>query len=62
VSITGIGAFTFFLKAVKPRGGDIVFVAMKPKVYEVFELLGFSRFFNFKDTLQEALDESPNQY
>jgi anti-sigma B factor antagonist len=54
VSSTGIGSFTAFLKAVKPRGGDIVLLEIQPKVYEVFQLLGFSQFFNIKDNLDEA--------
>lgn len=56
VSSTGIGSFTAFLKAVKPRGGDLVLLEIQPKVYEVFQLLGFSQFFNIKDNLQEAVD------
>ena len=54
VSSTGIGSFTAFLKAVKPRGGDLVLLEIQPKVYEVFQLLGFSQFFNIKDNLDEA--------
>ncbi len=54
VSSTGIGSFTAFLKAVKPRGGDLVLLEIQPKVYEVFQLLGFSQFFNIKDNLEEA--------
>ena len=30
VSSTGIGSFTAFLKAVKPRGGDIVLLEIQP--------------------------------
>jgi len=55
VSSTGIGSFTAFLKAVKPRSGDIVLLEIQPKVYEVFQLLGFSQFFNIKDNLEEAI-------
>ncbi|ADN01021.1 STAS domain-containing protein [Spirochaeta thermophila] len=55
VSSTGIGSFTAFLKAVKPRGGDIVLLEIQPKVYEVFQLLGFSQFFTIKDNLEEAV-------
>ena len=40
----------------KPRGGDIVLLEIQPKVYEVFQLLGFSQFFNIKDNLDEAVD------
>ena len=55
VSSTGIGSFTAFLKAVKPRGGDLVLLEIQPKVYEVFQLLGFSQFFNIKENLDEAV-------
>ena len=56
VSSTGIGSFTAFLKAVRPRGGDLVLLEIQPKVYEVFQLLGFSQFFNIKDNLNEAIE------
>lgn len=54
VSSTGIGSFTAFLKMIKPKGGDIVLLEIQPKVYEVFQLLGFSQFFNIKESMQEA--------
>ena len=54
VSSTGIGSFTAFLKAVKPRSGDLVLVEIHSKVYEVFQLLGFAQFFNIKGSLDEA--------
>jgi anti-anti-sigma factor len=54
VSSTGIGSFTAFLKTTKAKGGDLVLLKIQPKVYEVFQLLGFSQFFNIKDTLDEA--------
>jgi len=55
VSSTGIGSFTVFLKIVKPKGGDVVLLEIQPKVYEVFQLLGFSQFFNIKDTVDDAM-------
>jgi len=55
VSSTGIGSFTSFLKAVKPMGGDLVLLDIQPKVYEVFQLLGFSQFFNIKDSLADSI-------
>ncbi|MDR2943370.1 MAG: STAS domain-containing protein [Treponema sp.] len=55
VSSTGIGSFTTFLKAVKPQGGDLVMMEIQPKVYEVFQLLGFSQFFNIRDNLEDAI-------
>ena len=55
VSSTGIGSFTAFLKAVKPKSGDIVLLEIQPRVYEVFQLLGFSQFFTIRDTLDDAI-------
>lgn len=55
VSSTGIGSFTSFLKAVKPKGGDLVLFEIQPRVYEVFQLLGFSQFFNIKENLEDAI-------
>ena len=56
VSSTGVGSFTSFLKAVKPKSGDLVLLEIQPKVFEVFQLLGFSQFFNIKETLEDAVD------
>ncbi len=55
ISSTGIGAFTQVLKNVKPRGGDMALVALIERVFEVFQLLGFSNFFNITDRLEEAV-------
>ena len=56
VSSTGIGVFTSLLKSVKIRGGDIVLLYVSTKVSEVFQLLGFSQFFNIKESMEEALN------
>lgn len=54
VSSTGIGAFTSFLKTVKQKKGDLVLCFLQPKVFEVFQLLGFSKFFNITNSIDEA--------
>jgi anti-anti-sigma factor len=54
VSSTGIGSFTAFLKSLKGVGGDLVLLEVQPKVYEVFQLLGFSQFFNIRDNISDA--------
>lgn len=56
VSSTGLGSFTILLKMVKVKGGDIVLAAVQEKVSEVFQILGFSQFFNLKATVEEALE------
>ncbi len=55
VSSTGLGSFTILLKMVKVKGGDIVLAEVQEKVAEVFQILGFSQFFNLKETTEEAL-------
>jgi len=55
MSSTGIGAFTALLKVVKERGGSLVIYGMPTKIFEVFQLLGFSSFFIFCDSLDEAV-------
>ncbi len=56
VSSTGIGSFTAFLKMVKPKGGDVVLLEIQTKVFEVFSLLGFSQFFNIKESMGESIE------
>ena len=56
ISSTGIGAFTAFLKMLKPKGGDVVLLDVQPKVFEVFQLLGFSQFFAIKNNLEDSVD------
>jgi anti-anti-sigma factor len=55
VSSAGVGSFTAFLKAVKPQGGDLALVEIQPKVYEVFQLLGFSQFFTIRNSLEDSV-------
>jgi anti-sigma B factor antagonist len=56
ISSTGIGVFTNILKDVKSRHGDIALAGVADRVFEVFQLLGFSRFFNIVSTLEEAVE------
>jgi anti-anti-sigma factor len=55
ISSTGIGAFTAFLKNLKQRNGDMVLFGLQHKVMDVFQLLGFTKFFNIADDLDNAL-------
>lgn len=55
VSSTGIGSFTTFLKTAKAMGGEIVLCGVQAKVFEVFNLLGFSQFFKIFDRLEEGV-------
>ena len=48
VSSTGIGAFTTILVNSKKKNMQLFIQDMQPKVRSVFELLGFTSFFNFR--------------
>jgi anti-anti-sigma factor len=56
VSSTGIGSFTAFLKSLKSLNGDLVLLDVQPKVYEVFQLLGFAQFFNIREKAEDAIN------
>ncbi len=48
ISSTGIGAFTTLLISCKNKGTELVLCNMHPKVKSVFDILGFSSFFNME--------------
>ena len=56
VSSTGIGSFTAFLKTVTPQGGNMVLSEMHPRVFDVFQMLGFSNLFNIRYSLDDSID------
>jgi len=55
ISSTGIGAFTSFMKILKQKKGSMVLMGIQEKVMEVFQLLGFTKFFKIASTLDDAL-------
>ena len=55
ISSTGIGAFTSFLKHLRQKKGNMVLFGLQEKVMEVFQLLGFTKFFKIGSGLDEAL-------
>ncbi|MDR0721634.1 MAG: STAS domain-containing protein [Treponema sp.] len=61
LSSTGIGSFSRILKLVQSQGGNIVFCDLQPKVYEIFQLLGFTEVFIIKNTLDASLDVFRNR-
>ena len=55
VSSTGIGAFTFILKTLQTGGSNMALLGVQSRVYDIFELLGFTSFFSFFGREEEAL-------
>jgi anti-sigma B factor antagonist len=51
ISSAGLGVFMSFIEEIREAGGDIKLAAISPKVYQVFEVLGFPSLFEiFGDT------------
>ncbi len=56
MSSTGIGAFTEFLAVAKQQGTDLFLYNLADKIKTVIENLGFSKFFNYVDNVEEAFE------
>ncbi len=55
VSSTGLGVFLGSIEEVRNKGGDIKIAALKPNVFNVFDLLGLPLLFNIVETEEEAI-------
>ncbi len=54
ISSAGLGVFMAFIEDVRGNNGDIKLVGMSPKVYNVFDLLGFPTLYEIYDDEQQA--------
>ncbi len=61
ISSAGLGVFMVFIESIRSDGGDIKLAAMKPKVFTVFDLLGFPVLFEIYPTVEEAKQAFPSQ-
>lgn len=57
IASAGLGVFMAYIEDVRDRGGDIKIVALQPKVYNVFDLLGFPMIFDILPTEDEAVQK-----
>ena len=55
ISSAGLGVFMAYIEEVRECGGDIKIAALQPKVYNVFDLLGFPMLFDIVDSEEEAM-------
>ena len=55
ISSAGLGVFMAYIEELREQGGDIKIAALQPKVYNVFDLLGFPMLFDIVETEEEAL-------
>lgn len=54
ISSAGLGVFMSFLEEIRDRGGDLKVAALGPKVYQVFEVLGFPALLDIQPTVEAA--------
>jgi len=57
ISSAGLGVFMSFIEEIREAGGDIKLAAIVPKVYQVFEVLGFPDLFEIFDTVPVAVNK-----
>ncbi|MFQ5824235.1 MAG: STAS domain-containing protein [bacterium] len=57
ISSAGLGVFMGFIEDIRKNGGDIKLTNMKPKIYRVFDLLGFPTLFDIVDDEATAVDK-----
>jgi anti-sigma B factor antagonist len=60
ISSAGLGVFMAFIEDVRENGGDIKLSDMKPKVFSVFDLLGFPILFDIETEEKVALTKFQN--
>ena len=60
ISSAGLGVFMAYIEEVREEGGDIKIAALQPKVFNVFDLLGFPMLFDIVDTEEEAVARFTN--
>ena len=54
ISSAGLGVFMAYIEEIRTLNGDIKICALKPKVFGVFDLLGFPRIYHIVETEEEA--------
>ncbi len=55
ISSAGLGVFMGFIEEIRSQSGDIKMCRMSPKIYRVFDLLGFPTIYQIFDQEDEAI-------
>ena len=55
ISSAGLGVFMSFIDEIREAGGDIKICSLAPKVFQVFDILGFSALFDIVPDLPAAV-------
>ncbi len=57
ISSAGLGVFMGFIEEVRQNAGDIKISEVSPRVFKVFDLLGFPSLYEFYDSNQAAMEK-----
>lgn len=57
ISSAGLGVFMGFIEEIRQAGGDIKICNPSPKVFKIFDLLGFPSLFEFYDSREDAINK-----
>ncbi len=57
ISSAGLGTFMGVIDEIRDNHGDIVLINLSPKIYKVFDLLGFSELFTIADNEAAAVSK-----
>ncbi len=57
ISSAGLGVFMGFIEDVRKNGGDIKLTNMNPKIYRVFDLLGFPTLYDIFEDEKMAIEQ-----
>jgi len=55
ISSAGLGVFMGFVETIRSNNGDIKMCCMSPKIYRVFDLLGFPSLYDIVDEEEKAV-------
>jgi len=55
ISSAGLGVFMAYIEEIREQGGDLKIAGLQPRVYNVFDLLGFPVLFDITGTEEEAV-------
>ncbi len=55
ISSAGLGVFMAYIEDIRSQSGDIKISNLKPKVFNVFDLLGFPTLYDIVDSEEEAV-------
>ena len=56
ISSAGLGVFMAYIEEIREKSGDIKIAALQPRVFNVFDLLGFPMLFDVVETEEEAVN------